>query len=213
MSGRGHPIFAALYDIVAAPAERRHFGAHRRDLMSRATGRVLEIGAGTGVNFAYYPRHLTVVALEPDTHMLRRAAPKARAAAARVSFVQAEAEHLPFRDGVFDTAVATLVLCSVASPLRVLDELRRVLRPGGQLLFYEHVRAATPGWQNFQDAITPFWRWVGGGCHPNRDTMGMLRRAGFVATTLEHLEFGPYPVRPHVKGVARAPAWTPPRPG
>lgn len=202
MRRKDHPLFAALYDIMSASAEKKHFSRHRQTLIRAASGRVLEIGAGTGANFAYYSADLTVIATEPDSHMLRRAAAKAKTAEAHVHLVQAEAEHLPFTDGVFDTAVFTLVLCSVANPLRVLQELRRVLRPGGRLLFYEHVRAKTPGWQRFQDFVTPVWRRVGAGCHPNRDAAGMLQQAGFVITTLEQLEFGPYPIRPQIKGVA-----------
>jgi ubiquinone/menaquinone biosynthesis C-methylase UbiE len=203
MRRKGHPLFAALYDVMAAAGERKHFSRHRETLLRAVGGRVLEIGVGTGVNFAHYADDLTVIATEPDPYMLRRAAIKAATGRTRIRFVQAKAESLPFPDRAFDAVVSTLVLCSVTSPLRVLHELGRVLRPEGRLLFLEHVRAETAGWQRFQDAVTPVWRLVGAGCHPNRDTARMLQQAGFVITTLEQLKFGPYPIRPQIKGIAR----------
>lgn len=199
---RGHRLFAALYDVLSAPMERKHLSQHRCALLGRAAGRVLEVGAGTGANFAYYAPGLTVVATEPDTFMLRRAAAKAPRSQARILLVQAECEHLPFGDGTFDTVIATLVLCSVVDPHQALGEIRRVLRPGGRLLFYEHVRAPAPGWQRVQDALTPLWRRIGAGCHPNRDTVRSVQQAGFIITDLERFEIGPYPVRPQVRGVA-----------
>lgn len=202
MARAEHPIFAALYDVMNARMERTYFARHRRDLLSGARGRVLEIGAGTGANFPHYPAQVTLVAVEPDGHMLRRARVKAATLPRRILLVQGAAEALPFPDRAFDTVVATLVLCSVASPLQALHEIRRVLRSDGRFLFYEHVRAAARGWQRFQDVITPLWRRIGAGCHPNRDTVGALREAGFALTALEPLKFGPYPIRPQVKGVA-----------
>lgn len=199
---KGHPIFAALYDLMSRGMEQRHLAQHRRDLIASANGHLLEIGAGTGANFAYYLPGLAVTATEPDPFMLRRAAAKTRKAQAQVRLVQAEAEALPFPEGTFDAVLSTLVLCSVADPSQALHEIRRVLRPGGRLLFYEHVRAETPRWQKFQDVITPLWKRLGAGCHPNRNTAQTIRQAGFDVTTLERINFGPYPAKPHIKGVA-----------
>ncbi|MBI4280480.1 MAG: class I SAM-dependent methyltransferase [Armatimonadetes bacterium] len=203
MARRGHPIFAMLYDPMMRLTAEKHVAGHRRTLTARAGDRVLEIGAGTGANLPYYPAGHSVIAAEPDPHMVRRAAVKARMAPAQVHLVQAQAEALPFSDSMFDSVLCTLVLCSVDDPLEALREVWRVLRPGGQLLFFEHVRAGAPGWQRFQDVITPLWRRLGAGCHPNRDTTQAVRRAGFELVTLERVEYGPYPTKPHVEGVAR----------
>jgi ubiquinone/menaquinone biosynthesis C-methylase UbiE len=200
---RGHPIFAALYDRLLASAERKFFRRHRRHLADHLTGRVLDLGSGTGANLPYYPPSAAVVGIEPDPHMLRRA--RARERAAPAALVLGGAETLPFPDGAFDTAVVTLVLCTVADPGRALAELRRVLRPGGQLRFLEHVRAATPGWARFQDAATPLWKLIGAGCHPNRDTVGAIEGARFRIVEFDRYAFGPYPVRPMVRGVAIRP--------
>ena len=199
---RGHPIFAALYDLIQRPAEKKFLRSHRAYLTGNAAGRVLDIGAGTGINFAYYPAEAEVIGIEPDPYMLRRAQARADRLGRQVKLLAESAEQLPFPDGAFNTAVATLVFCTIAEPERALGELRRVLRPGGQLRFLEHVRAKTPGWQRFQDFMTPVWRRIGAGCHPNRDTVSAIERAGFRIEELQHYAFGPYPARPFVRGVA-----------
>ncbi len=198
---RGHPIFAALYDVIQRPAEKKFLGRHRAYLAGGATGRVLDVGVGTGINFGYYPPEAEVVGIEPDPHMFRRAQARADRLGRQVKLLADDAEQLPFPDGSFDAAVATLVFCTIPDPDGALGELRRVLRPGGQLRFLEHVRAKTPGWQRFQDVMTPVWRRIGAGCHPNRETVGAIERAGFRIEELQHLAFGPYPVRPFVSGV------------
>lgn len=204
-------MFAWVYERLACAAERGFMGPVRRELVGPAAGRVIEIGAGTGLSFAHYGAAAErVVAVEPDPHMLKRAA---RRAAERgdglVEVRQLDAERLPFADGSFDTAVAGLVLCSVASPPAVLAELRRVLRPGGTLRFYEHVRSEGRLGARGQDVVAPLWRRLAGGCHPNRDTVGEIRRAGFRITALTRSRVGPpvppgAVVRPHVMGVAAA---------
>ncbi len=199
---RGHPIFAALYDIVQRPAEKKFLRSHRAYLAGGASGRVLDVGSGTGLNFAYYSSEAEIVGIEPDPYMLRRAQARADRLGRHVKLLGDGAEQLPFPDGSFDAAVATLVFCTIADPERALGELRRVLRPGGQLRFLEHVRAKTPGWARFQDFTTPVWKRIGAGCHPNRDTVSAIERAGFRIEELQHCAFGPYPVRPFVRGVA-----------
>lgn len=199
---RGHPIFAVLYDAITRPAERKFLGPHRAYLVGAARGRVLDVGSGTGINFEHYPPGAEVVAIEPDTYMLRRAQARADRLGKPVKLLDESAEDLPFPDASFDVAVATLVFCTIPNPDRALQELRRVLRPSGQLRFLEHVRAARPGWARFQDAIVPLWRRIGAGCHPNRDTVAAIERAGFRIGEVNCYAFGPHPIRPFVRGVA-----------
>jgi SAM-dependent methyltransferase len=141
LTGGGHPIFAALYDPIGASKERRWMGGRRRRLLAGARGVVLEIGGGTGANLAHYRDVDRVVVAEPDPFMRRRLARKLEDARVPVEISAAGAEELPFPDGSFDTVVSTLVLCTVPDQESALDEVRRVLRPGGRLLFIEHVRA------------------------------------------------------------------------
>ena len=201
----GHPVFAWFYERMARAAERGFMGRVRRELVGPAAGRVIEIGAGTGLSFAHYGGAAErVVAIEPDAHMLARAE---RRAAERgdglVELRQLDAERLPFADASFDTAISSLVLCSVDSPPAALAELRRVLRPGGTLRFYEHVRSESPLGARGQDAVAPVWRRLAGGCHPNRDTVATLRAAGFEVHVRRLAVGPPSPVRPHVLGSAR----------
>ena len=202
---KGHPIFAALYDVIQALAERKFLRPHRAYLVGAATGRILDVGSGTGANFPLFSVQAEVVAIEPDPHMLRRAQAHADRLERSIKLLAEGAEQLPFPDVSFDVAVATLVFCTIPDPGRALGELRRVLRPGGQLRFLEHVRAKTPGWQRFQDVVTPLWKRIGAGCHPNRDTVAAIERAGFRIEELHHYAHGPYPVRPFVRGVAVRP--------
>ncbi len=199
---RGHPIFAALYDRITRPAERKFLASHRAYLAGDAAGRVLDVGSGTGVNLGYYPPEAEVVGIEPDPHMLRRAQARADRLGSHVKLLAEGAEHLPFGAASFDTAVATLVFCTIPDVDRALRELRRVLRPGGQLRFLEHVRADTPGWARFQDFMAPVWKRIGAGCRPNRDTVRAIKQAGFRIEELNRYAFGPYPVRPFVRGIA-----------
>ncbi len=123
-----------------------------------------------------------------------------------ITVVEVAAESLPFPDASFDTVVASLMLCSVGSQAQALSEVRRVLRPGGELRFMEHVRSSGRCWAVFQSAIKPFWRIVGDGCEPDRSTVVSIRAAGFEVVEMRSYNFGPYPVRPHVIGVARKPS-------
>lgn len=199
---RGHRWFAALYDPLTWWAERRVLPPIRRRLAGEATGRVLEVGPGTGANFPYYPPTAgPVVAAEPDPCMLRRAVRRARGSERRILLCQAEAEALPFIAGAFEAVVVTLVLCSVGDQDRALAEARRVLRPGGTLRFLEHVRGAGRVGR-LQDLVTPVWRRVGAGCHPNRRTEQAIAAAGFRTQELERQQRG---ITPLIVGVASAP--------
>ncbi|HEY8424551.1 MAG TPA: methyltransferase domain-containing protein [Limnochordales bacterium] len=207
MAGRwnrwDHRLFAALYDLLAPAAETAYYAARRAEIAGGATGRVLEIGAGTGANLPHYPAEAVLVAVEPNAHMLRRARRKAAGHGRGATWVQAAAEALPFADESFDTVVSTLVLCSVTDPEVAARELWRVLRPGGTLRLVEHVRAEDPALARWQDRVTPVWRLIGAGCHPNRPTLAILERAGFVTVQARLEPFGPAPVRPHVVAVLR----------
>ena len=173
ISGR---VFAALYDRMLAASEDAGLREQRRNLLSQATGRVLEIGAGTGLNAGHYTDSVTELVLcEPEAPMARRL----RARAHRGKVVEAPAEALPFPDDSFDTVVSTLVLCTVGDTGKALGEIKRVLAPGGRLLLLEHVRSDDPGLAKWQDRLERPWHWFGRGCHCNRDTAADLTRAGF----------------------------------
>ena len=206
----GHPIFAAIYDRLMAANEKEGLGEMRADLLRSATGRVLEIGAGTGANLEHYPEAVTELVLsEPDPHMakrLRATVAERPRATGTVEVVEAGAEELPFDDGGFDTVVSTLALCTVDAPERAVAEARRVLKPGGRFLFIEHVRDEEGGRRTrWQDRLERPWGWISGGCHPNRDT-GRLLSGAFDEIELEDVEFpGSVPplVKPMITGSAR----------
>ena len=199
----GHPVFAALYDLMGASMERRWMGGRRRRLLAGARGAVLEIGGGTGANLPHYRNVDRVIVAEPDPFMRKRLDQKLADVCVPVEVSTAGAETLPFPDGSFDTVVSTLVLCTVPDQEVALDEVRRVLRPGGRLLFIEHVRAAgsTARWQ---DRIEPLWGRLLGGCHPNRDTVAAIEEAGFEIETFEsfHPPVFLSSLTPHVQGSA-----------
>ena len=167
-------LSAVLYDPFFWLAERAGLAARRRALVQQASGRVLEIGAGTGLNLRHYADDAELVLSEPDAAMAdrlrRRVAERRRPA----TVVLAPAEALPFADGEFDTVVSTLVLCTVPDQAAALREIRRVLRPGGQLLFMEHIRSESPRWARWQDRLNTPWRAFAEGCNCNRPTLGAL---------------------------------------
>lgn len=169
---RGIEHIPRLYDASMTLMELGRLGRWRRWLTSSACGRVLEIGCGTGRNLPLYPA--PPVAFDPDIALVR----VARSRAPRARLLVASAEALPFRDGAFETVVSSLVLCSVGDPVAAVRELRRVLTPGGSLRAIEHVRGRGV-YGRIQDAIQPFWTWLNGGCHPNRDTESTLTNGGF----------------------------------
>ena len=189
----GHPVFAAVYDRLTRSAERNFLGAHRAWLAARATGRLLDLGAGTGANFPYVRTDAEVIAVEPDPYMLERGRRRARTAGRTVTFLPDAAESLSIETASVDTVLATLVLCTIEDVARALGEITRVLRPGGRLLFLEHVRLDHPVWGRVQDLVTPVWRTLCAGCHPNRDTVAAIRRAGFAINELQRHAYGPIP--------------------
>jgi len=205
---QGHKWFAAVYDRLMSSAERSFMKGVREEIAGGASGRVLELGAGTGANFAYYSDSAEeLFAIEPDPYMLERARRRAGEAARPIDLRQAPAEAIPFEDASFDTVVSTLVMCSVSDPLRALSEARRVLKPAGKLRLYDHVRYDHAFGAFWQDLVTPAWRWLGAGCHPNRDIAALVREAGFEFEQLELMKpVPPLPpmvfTRPHIKGIA-----------
>jgi ubiquinone/menaquinone biosynthesis C-methylase UbiE len=199
-------LFAAMYDRGLKSTEEAGLGEMRRELLAGARGRVVEIGAGTGVNLDLYPDAVEDLALvEPDPHMAKQLRPKLARSRRAATLVEAPAEALPFEDASFDTAVATLVLCTVPDPEAALAEAARVLKPGGQLLFIEHVRATDPGLARWQDRLEKPWRFLGDGCHCNRDTVATIAASPLTLGEVERdrLPKAPPIVRPLVRGNAR----------
>jgi SAM-dependent methyltransferase len=196
---------ARLYDPFLALAERRGMTARRGALLASAQGRVLELGAGTGLNLAHYPADLEALVLsEPEPRMRARLERRVARSGRAATVVAAPAEALPFADGVFDTVVSTLVLCTVADAAAALRELRRVLAPGGRLLFIEHVRGSAPGLARRQDRLAGAWRAFAHGCRCNQPTLELLERQGLDVVELAHASWRGMPslVRPLVIGHA-----------
>jgi ubiquinone/menaquinone biosynthesis C-methylase UbiE len=175
-----HPIFAALYDPSMLVQNWLAFGHHRALTASAAVGRVLEVGIGTGLNLHLYRAATSIVGVEPDPGMLARARRRAAAhAETPVHLLAARGEHLPLPSASVDSVVATLVFCTIPDVHLTLREVGRVLRPGGNLHFFEHVRATRPWLARLQDRALPLWQRLFAGCHPNRDTLAAFHEAGF----------------------------------
>lgn len=191
-----HRIFASLWERVISRGLRPMMDPLRAESASQARGVVLEVGVGNGLNFALYDPGLVrrVEATEPNAYMLRYARSRADAAPVPVTVTQAPAEALPFPDGMFDSALATLVFCSVDNPGRALGEVYRTLKPGGTLLLVEHVRSEERMPARVQDAITPICARLASNCHPNRDTARTVERAGFHIEALRRLPNGLEPI-------------------
>ena len=201
-----HPIFARVF-VLLMRAARDENDPHRTEALAPARGRVIEVGAGNGENFRLYPPAVTeVLAVEPEPYLRGKAAEAAAAAPVPVRVVDGVADALPAGEGEFDTAVASLVLCSVPDQAAALAELRRVLKPGGQLLFYEHVVAREPDRARRQRRLAPVWRRIGGGCNLDRDTASAIAEAGFAIESLRRFDLDvPMPTKPHIVGIARRP--------
>lgn len=197
-------ILSLAYDRMSRSGEEAGVAAMRENLLAGAAGRVLEIGGGTGANLPFYAGIDSLVVTEPEPAMLRRLQDKAREQAPQAELVQSPAEDMPFEDASFDTVVSTLVLCGV-DQARSLREIQRVLRPGGRLLFLEHVRSDDPGVARLQDRVSPLNRFFLG-CYCNRQTLAAIEGAGFTVSRVEHSELPKAPrfVRPLIVGEAVA---------
>lgn len=202
-----HPRFARMYERMSAESERRGTAKHRDRLLVGLTGRVIEIGAGNGLNFSHYPHTVTeVVAVEPEDYLRGLAERAAAQASVPVRVLAGPATALPVEDDRFDAAVVSLVLCSIADTHAALTEIRRVLKSGGELRFFEHVRSKWPWFGLLEDAITPLYSRFAGGCHPNRDTAAVIRAAGFSIEVIDRFCYAPlrfYPSYAHILGRAR----------
>ena len=197
--------FAAVYDPFLWVGERAGLRRQRKELLERAAGCTIEIGAGTGLNLAHYPDDLDeLVLVEPDAAMRRRLAGRLGRRRSRARLVDAPAERLPFPDGSVDTVVSTLVLCTVDAPDLALQEIVRVLKPGGQLLLIEHVRSDSPGLARWQDRLATPWRRFARGCRCNRATSELMAAVGFELEDLDDASWRAMPpiVRPLIVGRA-----------
>ena len=206
-----HPLFARVYARFVRTSEKRGGAEHRQKLLAGLRGRVIELGAGSGANFSHYPTSVSeVVAVEPEPYLRERAQLAAADAPATISVQPGDADSLPAEPESFDAAVVALVLCTVPDQQRALAELFRVIRPGGELRFYEHVLSHSPFEGCIQRAAdATFWPHVAGGCHLARDTASAIEQAGFVLETCERFAFSPAaypPPDPHILGIARRPA-------
>jgi ubiquinone/menaquinone biosynthesis C-methylase UbiE len=202
-------FFSAVYDRAMQGAEDAGMREMRRELLAEASGRTIELGAGTGLNLELYPDSVSeLTLLEPDPHMTRQLRARVASSDREATIAETGAERLPFPDGSFDTAVATLVFCTIPDPHAAIAELGRVLKPGGKLLFIEHVRSDDPGLARWQDRLERPWRFLGDGCHCNRDTVATISSSGLALERVEHdrLPKAPPLVRPMVRGRAIRPA-------
>jgi ubiquinone/menaquinone biosynthesis C-methylase UbiE len=188
--------------------ESRGYAERRRQLLSGLAGRVVEVGAGNGLNFRHYPPEVrAVLAVEPEPYLQARAEVSARRAPVSVQVVSGTAEQIGAADATFDAGVVSLVLCSVPDMGAALAELHRVIRPGGQLRFLEHVRAETSWLRSVQRLMdVSGWPRLTGGCHASRDSVTAMRGAGFTIESLDSFRFPErlaFPTSPHVVGIAR----------
>ena len=205
------PLFAnVLYPRFRKAAQEHGEERYRLELLEGLSGRVLELGCGDGEHFRLYPETVSeLVAVEPEENLRGRAARAAERARCAVRIVPGFAEELPAGDDEFDAAVAALVLCSVSDQEAALDELKRVVRPGGELRFFEHVRADARMHVAAQLAVQPLWSQLGGGCHLARNTEQAIRDSGFKIERIERFEFAPGFLQklagPHILGIATRP--------
>ncbi len=200
--------FAAFYDRSVKSIEDAGLRETRRQVLSAASGRTIDIGSGTGANIELFPAAVEELVLaEPDPHMAVRLRRRLSESGAPAEIVEAPAEQLPFADASFDTAVFTLVLCTVSDPVAALAETARILKPGGRMLFVEHVRSEDPRGARWQDRLERLWGLFAKGCHPNRDTVALIKASPL---ELEGVERDRMPkaipiVRPLARGAALRP--------
>lgn len=201
-----HPLFARFFDRFSRVMEKEA-GPWREEMLAGLSGRVVEVGAGNGINFSHYPAAVEeVIAVEPEPFLRAKAEQAAQAAAVRVTVRPGLADALELDDASVDAAVASLMLCSVSDQRAALEELRRVIRPGGELRFLEHVRSSSPGKARFQRGAdrSGIWPLFAGGCHCSRDTVSAIRGAGFDVVEARDVNLGPSwaITNPHVLGRA-----------
>lgn len=204
------PIFARIYSRMAKSMESAGVAEHRRRLLAGLVGSVIEIGAGNGLNFPHYPDTVSeVIAVEPEPYLRNRAKLAALYATTQISVVDGDAEHLPLEYTTVDAAVFSLVLCSVTDQSAALMEIQRVLRPGGELRFYEHVLANDERLARIQRLIEPIWTRLAGGCKLTRNTLDAIREGGFIVDECEQFLFQPCLAAklaaPHILGKAHKP--------
>ena len=180
-----HLFVAAIYDALMVPADKLGFQQVRRMVVKGATGRTLEIGAGTGLNFRHFENARQVYAIEPDPYMLKRAAGRMEN---RVVLARAEAERLPFPDNTFDTVVSTLTFCTIGDPLSAAGEIKRVLKPDGCFFFAEHPIAEQSFLAHAEKVMTPVWKRIAGGCHLDRDILSFFKSAGLTVSEIVRLD-------------------------
>jgi SAM-dependent methyltransferase len=203
-----HPVFARVYKWLAKKEDEAGGAENRDELLAGLTGTVVEIGSGVGSNFAHYPPTVTeVIAFEPEPYLRAKSEDAAREAAVPVRVVDAVADALPLEEASVDAGVASLVLCSVPDQAAALAELHRVIKPGGQLRFYEHVVSNRKSRRRIQAALDKtFYPHVSGGCHLTRDTRAAIDHAGFIVQRSRRFPFPPGPLGiPHILGSARRP--------
>lgn len=205
-----HPFFARVFEKVGAAAGKRGQNEHRQAMLEGAAGSVIEVGAGNGLNFPFYPPEVErVLAVEPEAYFREKARQAAQNVDVEIEVVDGLAGRLPVADESFDVGVFCLVLCSVPDQAAALEDMFRVIKPGGELRFYEHVHAEQPRVRKLQHAIEPVWKRAAGGCHLTRDTASAITAAGFQLRDWEQVEFKPdvfaTPFALHILGRARRP--------
>jgi ubiquinone/menaquinone biosynthesis C-methylase UbiE len=191
--------------LIHLSMRQRILAAYRSRIVSAAAGRVLEVGAGSGLNLPFYGGSVKyVVGLDPSPRLLAMAREAANRSGKPLELVEGTAEAVPLEDRSVDTVVTTWTLCSIPDANRALNEMRRVLKPAGQLLFVEHGRAPDSGVRWWQDRLTPMWKCLGGGCHLNRAIKDLIENAGFRIEQLDNGYMrGPKPMTFMYEGSAR----------
>lgn len=198
---KGHPWVAASLDLMMFPLR-----GLRGKVVGEASGKVLEIGVGTGMNFSRYGDIEILHGVEPDPFMLKRAQQRAREVDLTIELVDAGAEDLPWSDNYFDTVVATWVLCTIPEPARALEEMCRVTKPGGRLLYVEHTRSRGPSAQRMQDRLNPLWNRIAGGCNLNRNSVDLIRDSGYEELQVKACGSEDWTLLPVYRGTAIKPA-------
>lgn len=193
----GHPLLARIIDGAMWPMRRL-----RKKMVSQASGQVLEVGVGTGLNFACYDDIELLHGVEPDPYMLKRAEKRSENLDYPIHLHEVGGEALPFEDASFDTVVATWVLCTIPEPELALAEMYRVLRPGGRMIYVEHTRSKNRLASTVQDGLNPIWKTFAGGCNINRDSVSMIHEVGFSEVTVKPSGSENWTIFPMYRGIA-----------